>query len=228
MHTHVPAAARLDTASHEKLEGLIQVFLDDKSFEGLGGLEITDTIRVTIAGQACLLLLGLETERPYPGVDAIRVYPDAYRAKVRSYDGLVAAEGASSRLGESSSRGFVVLAWKHVLSGAEDPHDGKNVVLHEFAHQLDQDSGHANGAPLLHRSDQYGPWARALGDAFAELQRDVAARRRSVLDAYGGTNPAEFFAVATETFFEQPVALKRQEPELYAVLAEYYRQDPAA
>lgn len=223
----VPLARHLPEADRTRLHGLMQVFLDDKSFEGLGGLEIDDTVRVTIAGQACLLLLGLDVDLPYPGLDVVRVYPDTYRAQVedRSQD-FVTHEGHSRRLGESS-RGYIVLAWRHVLAGSRDPNDGKNVVLHEFAHQLDAASGHSNGAPPLHSASAYGPWTAALSEAFSELQDDVRARRRNVLDAYGATNPAEFFAVATETFFEQPVALRRQEPELYAVLVDYWRQDPA-
>ncbi|TNE91111.1 MAG: zinc-dependent peptidase [Deltaproteobacteria bacterium] len=227
LRDRVPAVRDLSPEEWRRLEGLIQLFLDDKTFEGLGGLDITDEVRVTIAGQACLLLLGLDVDIPYPGLDVIRVYPHSYKVRTERYDGLVAAEGQSHRLGESSGWGYVVLSWKAVLGGAANPDDGANVVLHEFAHQLDQASGHANGAPVLHSASQYGPWARVLGDAFSELQRDVTARRRNVLDDYGASNPAEFFAVATETFFEQPHALARQEPELYEVLVAYYRQDPA-
>ena len=224
---NVPLARGLGLADRQRWHGLIQVFLDDKSFEGLGGLELTDEIRWTIAGQATLLLLGLDVELPYPGLDVIRVYPGGYRARVAEQDGEVATEGHSHRLGESSHRGYVVLAWRSTLSGGREPTDGRNLVFHEFAHQLDAESGHSNGAPVLHAGADYGPWARVLGEAFSDLRRDVERRRRSVLDPYGATNPAEFFAVATETFFEQPGPLKRSHPELYAVLVDYWRQDPA-
>ena len=223
---NVPPTTQLDQANRTHLAGLIQVFLDDKSFEGLGGVDIDDEIRVTIAGQACVLLLGLEIDRPYPDLSVIRVYPETYRAKQVEFDGIVASEGPSYRLGESSRHGYIVLTWRASQDGGLDPYDGQNVVMHEFAHQLDTEDGTADGAPLLHKREDYGPWAKVLGHAFEELQEDVADRRRNVLRAYGATNPAEFFAVATETFFEQPQALKRQYPDLYEVLAIYYRQDP--
>jgi len=227
LERNLPIALDLSEADRRRWHGLIQVFLDDKTFEGLGGLELTDEVRLTIAGQATLLLLGLDIELPYPGLHVIRVYPDDYRAPVTERDGLFETEGLSHRYGESSGRGYVVLSWRETLRGARDPADGRNLVFHEFAHQLDAESGTANGAPLLHSRAAYGPWARVLGEAFSHLRRDVSEHQRSVLDAYGATNPAEFFAVATTTFFEQPVGLKAAAPELYAVLAEYWRQDPA-
>ena len=217
---------RLDSTRRSTLNGLIQVFLDDKTFEGCGGLEMTDTIRVSIATYACLLLVGLDIAVPYPGLDVIRVYPHTYRAASSGPLGDLRVPTESHRLGESG-RGFIVLSWDAVREGLAHTGDGHNVVLHEFAHQLDTEDGQADGAPPLPRS-LYGPWARILGAAFSELEQDVAADRHSVLDVYGATNPAEFFAVATEAFFERPDSLRHQEPQLYAVLARYYRQDPAA
>lgn len=224
---NVPLARGLPEADRRRLDGLVQVFLDDKSFEGLGGLELTDEVRVTIAAQACLLLLGHDVDVPYPGLEVIRVYPDTYRARARDHADGVVDEGLSHRHGESSRHGFVVLGWRPALRGSLDPDDARNVVLHEFAHQLDQADGRSDGAPTLHARADYGPWSRALGDAFDTLRDDVRARRRQVLDGYGATNPAEFFAVATETFFERPRELRDQEPALYEVLVEYWRQDPA-
>jgi Mlc titration factor MtfA (ptsG expression regulator) len=218
---------RLDPEQRRTLDGLVQLFLDDKTFEGCGGLSMTDRIRVTVAAHACLLLLGLDVDLPYPELHVIRVYPSAYQVPTTEWLGSVAVEGPSHRLGQSSSHGYIVLAWDAVRSGGLDPDDGTNVVLHEFAHQLDTADGAADGAPILPSRGLYGPWARVLGRAFEELQQDVAARRRSVLDGYGATNPAEFFAVATEAFFETPAALRADEPELYTILTRYYRQDPA-
>ncbi len=219
-------AAALDEPTRADLHGLVQLFLHDKSFEGCGGLEMTDEIRLTIASHACRLLLGLDVDHPYPGLDAIRVYPHTFRADATERLGDAWVEGGvSHRLGESSHRGYVVLSWDAVRNG-DRADDGHNVVLHEFAHQLDTLDGVPDGAPPL-PWQLYGPWARVLGAAFEELQQGVADRRRSVLDSYGATNPAEFFAVATESFFEEPVALRDQEPELYEVLARYYGQDPA-
>lgn len=224
---NVPLARGLPDADRDRLHGLIQVFLDDKSFEGLGGLELTDEVRVTIAAQACLLLLGHDVDVPYPGLEVVRVYPDSYRARAKDRTDQVVAEGLSHRHGESSRHGYVVLGWRPALQDSRDDDDGRNVVLHEFAHQLDQADGRSDGAPILHAGADYRPWSEALGEAFEDLRDDVRARRRQVLDAYGATNPAEFFAVATETFFERPEALRDQEPALYAVMVEYWRQDPA-
>jgi Mlc titration factor MtfA (ptsG expression regulator) len=222
---HAPFTRALSSEQRTRLDGLIQLFLHDKTFEMLGGLAPSPAIELTVAAHACRLLLGLDMEEPYPGLDVIRMYPDTYRAP--GFDTLAGHPvlgGTSHRLGESSDRGYVVLSWAAVLRGVQRE-DGHNVVLHEFAHQLDTLDGTADGAPPLERQ-LYGPWARILGDAYAELQEDVARRRHNVMDAYGATNPAEFFAVATETFFECPTALKAQEPELYAVLKRYYGQAP--
>jgi MtfA peptidase len=225
---NVPLTARLSPEARNTLEGLIQVFLDDKTFEGCGGLEMTDEIRLTVAAQACLLLVGLDVDDPYPSLDVVRVYPQGYRAPTKVSDGLVVVEQLDHRLGESSGRGYVVLSWRDVLRGSREPADGANVVLHEFAHQLDAQSGAANGAPVLGASEHYGPWAQALGQAYEQLIHDVAAQRPTAIDPYGATNPAEFFAVAVEAFFERPSRLHREHPELYGVLATYFRQDPAA
>lgn len=226
LDAHAPFVKRLSEEDRHILVGLIQLFRHDKTFEGLGGLEMTDTIELTVAAHACRLLLGMDVDVPYPGLDVIRVYPSTFRAEAVDRLGDVWVEGGvSHRLGESSHRGYVVLAWDAVRRGARHE-DGHNVVLHEFAHQLDTLDGVADGAPPL-PGRLYGPWARVLGAAYEELQEDVAQRRRNVLDGYGATNPAEFFAVATESFFEEPGALKAQEPELYEVLARYYHQRPA-
>jgi Mlc titration factor MtfA (ptsG expression regulator) len=224
---NVPHLTTLDDADRTELEGLIRVFLAEKSFEGCGGLELTDEIKLTIAAQACLLLLHRETDF-YPGVEAILVYPGSYRAPMRSRAAGVVIEGEQARLGESWTRGVVVLAWDHVKSGASQPADGQNVVLHEFAHQLDSESGAMDGAPELGARARYTSWAHVLGDEFEELSRKLHAGRGSDIDPYGATNPAEFFAVATEMFFEKSQAMKQRHPALYGELAAFYAQDPAA
>lgn len=224
---NVPIFNRLPQADQRELQGLIQVFLAEKSFEGCGGLELTDEIKVTIAAQACLLLLRRETDY-YPRLVTILVYPHAYVAKsVEPIGGGVVLEGESARLGEAWKDGVVVLSWDDVRQGASDLHDGHNVVLHEFAHQLDQQDGSADGAPILEHRSQYVTWARVLSDEYDQLRRDTEQGRRDVLDEYGATNPAEFFAVATECFFEKPIELRRKHPQLYEELKTYYRQDPA-
>ena len=224
---NVPYVARLPPEDREELVGHVQVFLAEKHFEGCGGLEITDAVRVTIATQACVLLLHRQTDY-YPNLVSILVYPTSYLVPGggRTADGLI-ADGPQARLGESWARDVVVLAWDSVLSGAADIHDGHNVVLHEFAHQLDQESSVGDGAPVLPRRSMYVAWARVLGHDFDRLVRDTAHHHRTLIDRYGATNPAEFFAVATETFFEKPRALQSKHPELYSQLQQFYRQNPA-
>jgi Mlc titration factor MtfA (ptsG expression regulator) len=226
---NVPYIARLPPADQGELYGHVQVFLAEKRFEGCGGLQITDEVRVTIAAQACVLLLHRETDY-YPRLTSILVYPSTYLAPGgrRAPGGLVVNEAPQARLGESWSRDLVVLAWDAVLAGAADIHDSHNVVLHEFAHQLDQEDGSSNGAPVLPRRSMVVAWARVLGEDYEALLRDIEDNHRTLIDRYGATSPAEFFAVATETFFEQPRQLKERHPALYEQLAAFYQQDPAA
>jgi Mlc titration factor MtfA (ptsG expression regulator) len=223
----VPYAARLPPEDRTELLGHVQVFLSEKRFEGCGGQEITDEVRVTIAAQACILLLHRRTDY-FPGVLSILVYPTTYLVPGgrRTPEGLL-DDAPQARLGESWARDVVVLAWDSVLSGAADIHDGNNVVLHEFAHQLDQEDGVGDGAPVLPRRSMYLSWARVLGSDFDQLVREVEHHHRTLIDRYGATNPAEFFAVVTETFFEKPRQLRSKHPELYSQLREFYQQDPA-
>ena len=222
----VATVARLTAEEHAELEGLVQVFLDEKNIEGCAGLELTDEIRVTIAAQACLLLLHRDTD-VYPELETVLVYPHAYRAPSTRREGPVVIESDDARLGESWTRGVVVLAWDHVASSARHL-GGDNVVLHEFAHQLDAEHGGMDGAPELGTRARFVSWARVLGEEFAELSARLHAGRPSDIDAYGATSPPEFFAVVTEMFFEKPRQLQRRHPDLYAELAAFYRQDPAA
>ncbi len=204
----------------------MQVFIAEKHFEGCGGLDITDEIKVTIAAQACLLLLHRKTDY-YPRLFSILVYPSAYVAKTVSHSpGGVVSEEFDARLGEAWAHGTVVLSWDDVRHGAADIHDCHNVTLHEFAHQLDQEDGSAEGAPVLESRSMYVAWARVLGDAFEQLRHATETGRPTLLDKYGATNPAEFFAVVTECFFEKPVELKRKHPELYEELKTFFHQDP--
>ncbi len=228
MKQNFPTYNRLSPADQEELQGHIQVFLDEKYFEGCGGLELTEEMKVTIAAQACLLLLHRETDY-YPRLITILVYPDAYVAKsIEPLGAGVVSESETARLGEAWRDGVVVVSWDDVQRDAKVPDDGHNVVLHEFAHQLDWQDGLADGAPILDHEGEYTPWARVLGDEFEKLRRNIELGRSDVLDEYGATNPAEFFAVATECFFERPLQLRRQRPRLYEQLKAYYRQDPAS
>jgi Mlc titration factor MtfA (ptsG expression regulator) len=219
--------ACLPDVDRRELLGLTQIFLAEKTFEGCGGLELSDEIKVTIAAQACLLLLHRQTDI-YPRLVTILVYPSAYVARnVKSIGGPLVLEDETARLGESWTSGVVVLSWNDVRAGASDIHDGQNLVLHEFAHQLDREDGAVNGTPLLEQSSQYLAWGRVLNAEYERLRRDSQLGRPTVLDLYGATDPAEFFAVATECFFEKPRVMRLRHPELYEELKTFYRQDPA-
>ncbi len=206
----------------------MQVFLGETRFEGCDGLRITDEIRITIAVQACLLQLHRDADC-YPTLHTILVYPQTYVADIahRQPDGTV-IEGPQARLGESWSQGSVILSWDDVLRGAANFRDGQNVVLHEFAHQLDAETGSVNGAPRLSAQSSYATWARVFSDTYQQLINDITHDHRTLLGPYAATHPAEFFAVATENFFERPELLEERSPDLYRQLALFYNQDPAA
>lgn len=209
---------------HE-LHGHIQIFLAEKSFEGCGGLEVTEEMKVTVAAIACLLLLNRKTTH-YKKLTSILLYPKAYRVHGASSDGVTVSDGAQGRLGESWDGGTVVLSWCDVKNSAHNIKDGHNLVLHEFAHQLDQEDGRGDGVPIFEQESMYTTWAEVLSPEFERLKKRSSKGKRSVMDDYGATNPAEFFAVATETFFEKPNQLKAKHPALYEELAEYYCVDP--
>lgn len=219
---NVPYFSSLSDENRAKLEGLINVFIDEKPFEGCGGLQITDEIKLTIASQACILLLG-DPKDYYPTLRSVLVYPHFYYAKTKNQqpDGTV-IEGYQGRIGESWSRGNIVLSWKDVKAGAHDPHDARNVVFHEFAHLLDYE----NDVTLrTHRTDE-----KDLNDViinqYERFLSQVNKGKLSILDLYAATNIKEFFAVSTEYFFEHPAGLKDGYPELYDALKQFYQQDP--
>jgi Mlc titration factor MtfA (ptsG expression regulator) len=227
LERNLPIFSRLSPADQAELLGHTQVFLAEKHFEGAGGLELTDEIRVTIAGQACLLLLHRETDY-YPELITIIVYPSGYTAhEDRHIGGGIWEEGGEDRLGHTGQRlSALVLAWDAVRHGAAEPDDGQNLVLHEFAHQLDFENQSSDGTPALGSRGDYRAWGRVMSAEFNALRRASYAGEPTLLDEYGATNPAEFFAVITEAFFERPRALQRRHPQLYAQLQRFYRQDP--
>ncbi len=225
---NVQYAGLLPPEDRAELMAHVQVFLAEKSFEGCGGLVVTDEVRVTIAAQACILLLHRETDY-FAKLVSILVYPSTYQVPGgRHIGGGMIATDPEARLGESWVDGVVVLVWDSVLAGTRDMRDANNVVLHEFAHQLDQEDGASDGAPVLPQRSMYAPWARVLGHDFDQLVQDATHHHRSLIDVYGATNAAEFFAVATETFFEKPLQLRARHAELYAQLQGFYCQDPAS
>ncbi len=228
LEKNVPYYRCLPRDDQRELRRHIKVFLGEKHFEGCRGLAMTDEIRVTVAGHACVLLLHRETDY-FPSLVTILVYPSAFVVKTvsPSYDPFPIF-GEEARDGEAWQRGVVVLAWDSAHEGFRHPHDGQNVILHEFAHQLDLQDAGAEGFPPDVPPGLRLRWGQVLSAVYKQLCDDVEHGRQTLLDPYGATNPAEFFAVATEFFFECPQALKMGHPELYDVFREYYRQDPEA
>src|SRR5437762_1183042 len=224
---NLPIFRRLPPEDRVELLGHVQVFLAEKRFEGCGGLELTDEIRVTIAAQACLLLLRRDTDY-FPHLLTILVYPSAYLVEEqRHLEGPVWEEGRTARLGETGRKlGTVVLAWDAAESGAADPADGKNVVLHEFAHQLDYENGAADGVPELETGEQQLAWSEVMRTEFASLRAADETGIPTLLDTYGATDPAEFFAVSVEAFFERPIMFRARHPRLYSELQHDFQQDP--
>jgi len=226
LESNLPLYRRLPPEHRRALGGLVNVFLEDKVFEGCDGLVVSDEMRVTVAGNACLLLLGGK-RRHFPGFRTILMYPDVFVTEQTSYDGLVETREPSVRAGESWARGPVVLAWSDIEEDLEHAGDGRNVVLHEFAHKLDEENDQMDGLPVLRDRSQYAEWRAVLGREYEALKRRARSGRVSTLDPYGAESPAEFFAVATEAFFEIPDTLRDQLPELYEQLRRYYDLDPA-
>jgi MtfA peptidase len=222
--------AYLNAEEQQLLRDTLRVFAAEKYWEGCGGLELDDEKRVTISAQACLLLLGLE-HNYYVNVDSILVYPTGYiaRQETPGPDGVVDVGGGSARLGEAWGGGPVVISWIDARDGGRNPSDGHNVVYHEFAHKIDMADGAADGVPRLHDNAEYDVWAEVMSAEFKELVEQSRQRHpHTLLDTYGATNEAEFFAVATETFFEKPKQMREGHPRLYEVLRDFYRQDTAA
>ena len=223
---NVPLTRKLPADQFTRLLGFTQLFLRDKKIEGCGGLEITEEIRVTVAAQACLLLLGLDAGC-YPGVRTILLYPTPYSKTVTvRHPGGWQEERVQRNAGEAWSRGVVVLAWNHALHGGRNAFDGHNVILHEFAHQLDYLDGTADGIAPIAQGHNIRIWADALAKHLGLLRRALKKRRKTVMREYGATNEAEFFAVATEAFFEKPRPLYRHRPDLYEALKQVYGMDP--
>jgi MtfA peptidase len=214
------------TAEQQKeLQGYVQVFLKEKQFIGCLGLQITEEIKVTIAAIACLLLF-CDRKTYFPNLRSILVYPHAYIVNELVMNSYVVEERRVARLGESWTRDQLVLSWEQVQQDIRNWHDGHNVVLHEFAHQLDQEDGQAEGVPILPRAIDYAAWSKVMTVEYLQLCDRIENGKKTVLNSYGATNPAEFFAVATETFFEKPNQLNQKHQDLYELLQRYYRIDP--
>jgi MtfA peptidase len=222
---NLPLYTRLSSTERKRLQGHIQVFLAEKQFIGCGGLQVTAEMKLIIAAVACLLLLN-ERGKYFPKLRSLLIYPSAYWVKETVSTGYVVEERRVARLGESWSTDQVVLSWDQVEQDMLNWQDGRNVVLHEFAHQLDQEDGKAEGVPILPQDTDYQTWATVMTAEYRQLCEDVEQGAKVVMNSYGATNPAEFFSVATETFFEKPQQLLNKHPALYEQLQYFYRLEP--
>jgi Mlc titration factor MtfA (ptsG expression regulator) len=224
--SHQPWYAALREDDRKAARDVVTVLLLEKRWQGCAGFPLTDERRVTVAGQAARLALRLGPDA-FRRLRTVLVYPSAYDAGAgMGHDGL--HHESSVRGGEAWGHGTVVLSWDGVESGVAFPKDGRNLVLHEFAHVLDLEDGWPDGRPGLLGAGAGRAWAAVLSAEFEALAAASRAGRRTVLDEYGATNPAEFFAVATEAFFERSGVLRDRHPALYGQLRAFYRQDPAA
>lgn len=212
----------LSAAEQEKLKAATQIMVSEKHWEAHDGLAMSDEIKVTIAGTAALLLLGVEGFY-FDRVNTILVFPQPIRRT--SKEGLIAGR-VSHNSGEAWQGGQVVFSWQDVLNDSRNPTDGRNLVIHEFAHCLDGLDGEMGGS--LHFDDPATTkrWRQVCTAEFKALQVAKRNRQATLLDYYGATSLAEFFAVASETFFERPGQLKLEHSELYDLLVKYYRLDP--
>lgn len=219
---------KIPTDLQLQLKDKMKVFLAEKDFVGHQEQEITDEVRVTIAAQACLLLLNRNTDF-YPFLKTIAIYPAAFITNRAQQDGSgVHQRDSRVILGESWNRGKVILSWQDSASGGADFEDGHNLVIHEFAHQLDGESGVTNGAPPLGKDHNYDQWSKVLSKEYDLLVRKVQQNEHTLIDRYGATNSAEFFAVTSELFFEKPKDLKEEHPDLYQQFTQFYNVDPGS
>jgi Mlc titration factor MtfA (ptsG expression regulator) len=227
LERRVPLYGRLPEEDRVEIKGHIQVFLAEKSFEGCGGFLLTDEVRLSIAAQACLLLLHRDSDY-FPGLSSIVVYPREYLAPQADVDESgVVTEWTDLLSGESSRVGTIVLSWEDVMAEGLETHGTYNVVLHEFAHQLDAEDGITSGTPLLSRRSGNRTLVEGLERGYQRLKDEVLQGRATVLDPYGEESLEEFFAVATECFFVHPLSLRQWDYGLFAELMRYYRQNPA-
>jgi hypothetical protein len=224
----VPTYRRLPAVLRDRLHGLVQIFVAQKTFVGCNGLEVTQRMKVVIAANACLLLLnrpGIPAEQLYDDLMSILVYPSAFIVPetVRLDNGLV-SEGHRVLSGQAWDSRRIILSWEDIEHA---PGAGHNVVLHEFAHYLDMEDATMDGAPGLGSRAAHQEWARIFWAEYETLRANLGAGIPTLIDPYAATAPAEFFAVVTEVFFGQPAELETQHPLLYQQLQKYYRLDPA-
>lgn len=227
LETNAPLYRRLPAPLKPRLESLIGVFVAEKDYVGCAGVSVTDSMKLAIAVQACLLILNRKDD-VYDQLRSILVYPAAFVVPERDVDAAgVVTEERRELVGQASDTGRIILSWADVERMAANT-ETANVVLHEFAHYLDFEDGAGNGAPLLDEAHGYDRWSEVMRSAYARVWHRVRGGGGTVIDDYALEDEAEFFAVATETFFEQSVALRQEDPALYGELARFYQLDPAS
>lgn len=226
LNDNVALYRRLPRDLKRQLHGHISIFLSEKTFEGCSGQEINDEIKLTIASQACILLLNRKTDY-YPGLMSILVYPDAYFVDEDYQIGGQILKGSAVNLGESWENGAVVLSWNRIRNESPDEKSEDSLVIHEFAHQLDAEDGFLNGLPELGKNSSNREWAGIFQREYEDLRMEAVNGEDDVIDGYGAENPAEFFAVASESFFLKSCEIRGMHPALYRELCGFYNLDPA-
>jgi Mlc titration factor MtfA (ptsG expression regulator) len=229
LHANIPLYSKLPESLQLGLHQKITLFLSTTTFEGSLGLDLSNEMILSVAAQACVLVLSHD-EPPYSELKKVILYPSSFTSIIETMDDDdgIFNEHIVECDGESWEDGTVRLAWDAVCHGARNISDGDNVTFHEFAHQLDARDGDTDGVPLLSSPEAYKTWATVLGEHCSDFIECVINGEETVLDPYAATNPGEYFAVATESFFEQPQALKTRRPTLYATLQDFYQLDPAS
>ncbi len=226
IQSQVPILRKLPMDLHARLEGKMNLFLDQVRFFGCDGLDVTEDMELSIAAQACLLVVNTDTW--YDNLTTILIYPNAFKSRQQRRSGYVVSEKEVVRTGESWDRGPVILSWAHSRQGAMNDHDGQNVVFHEFAHQIDDLSGGTNGIPVLNADQSYDEWEHVFLTAYQAHVQAVEAGQPTVIDPYGAEGHEEFFAVSVEVFFERPQRLKVSVPAVYDQLSKLFKLDPVA
>lgn len=225
IHANVAHIHHLSADEYKKLKQWMQIFIGEKYWESYGGLEVTPEMKATIAAQVGFLVRGLG-EYHFDHLHSILIYPDILWQKNMVSQGGIVNEDPTAVIGEAWRSGPVRLVWPHVVAGGRHEHDGRNVVFHEFAHVLDGEDQFLDGTPQLDSGDLYQRWETTIQREFADLTEAVRHHRRTVIDSYGATNIAEFFAVSTECFFEIPEQMAAHHPEWFGLLKEFYKVNP--
>jgi Mlc titration factor MtfA (ptsG expression regulator) len=228
LHANIPYYRSLSESEQARLQDDLRIFMAEKTWEGCGGLEVTDEMKVTVAALACFLVLGMPHDY-FDRVQSILIYPEGFKVpEMQVLGGNMVLQGQGQHLGEAHYRGPVLLSWAELRQDLAHPGRGRNLVIHEFAHQLDMLNGAIDGTPPLDDARLACRWEEVMSAEFGQLVHEAEHGMPTLLDDYGATSEGEFFAVATECFFDRPGEMQRRHRRLYELLRDYYRQDPAA